>query len=152
VEEARFLDPRIGQRGAVRNKRALAFHEAGKFQAEAQRLRMKVFFNRFLPASSIPDPGSGAFLTPGSGIRNRFFLGSRIQSHIIFWGKKFYNSLLIGPHFLLRQFNKKNNFQFCNICGYKKKYDNKFFFRPSLLLLFLDPGWIIIIPNPQHCP
>jgi hypothetical protein len=48
VEEARFLDPRIGQRGAVRNKRALAFHEAGKFQAEAQRLRMKVFFNRFL--------------------------------------------------------------------------------------------------------
>ncbi len=27
-----------------------------------------------------PDPGSGAFLTPGSGIRNRFFpdLGSRI--------------------------------------------------------------------------
>ncbi len=26
-----------------------------------------------------PDPGSGAFLTPGSGIRNRFFSGSRIQ-------------------------------------------------------------------------
>jgi hypothetical protein len=25
-----------------------------------------------------PDPGSGAFLTPGSGIRNRF-LGSRIS-------------------------------------------------------------------------
>jgi len=42
VEETKFQDPRIGQRGAVRNKRALAFHEAGKFQAEAQRLRMKV--------------------------------------------------------------------------------------------------------------
>jgi hypothetical protein len=47
-----------------------------------------------------PDLGSGAFLTPGSGIRNRFFpdLGSRIsdpgsQTHIfeslvtIFWVK-----------------------------------------------------------------
>ncbi len=47
-----------------------------------------------------PDPGSGAFLTPGSGIRNRFFPdpGSRIpdlgsQTHIfeslvtIFWVK-----------------------------------------------------------------
>jgi hypothetical protein len=36
-----------------------------------------------------PDPGSGigCFLTPGSGIRNRFF------------GKKFYNSLKIGPNF-----------------------------------------------------
>ena len=41
AEETKFLDPRIGQRGAVRNKRQLAFHEAGKFQAEAQRLRMK---------------------------------------------------------------------------------------------------------------
>jgi hypothetical protein len=29
-----------------------------------------------------PDPGSGAFLTPGSGIRNRFIpdLGSRIPN------------------------------------------------------------------------
>jgi U4/U6 small nuclear ribonucleoprotein PRP3 len=42
VEETKFLDPRIGQRSSVRNKRMLAFHEAGKFQAEAQRLRMKV--------------------------------------------------------------------------------------------------------------
>jgi hypothetical protein len=37
----------------------------------------------FLAETSVadPDPGSGAFLTPGSGIRNRFFpdLGSRIS-------------------------------------------------------------------------
>jgi hypothetical protein len=56
-----------------------------------------------------PDPGSGAFLTPGSGIRNRFFpdTGSRIPDpKPIFWefsdnflGKKFYNSLKIGPNF-----------------------------------------------------
>jgi len=40
-EVHQFLDPRIGQRSAVRQRRELAFHEAGKFQAEAQRLRMK---------------------------------------------------------------------------------------------------------------
>ena len=53
-----------------------------------------------------PDPGSGAFLTPGSGIRNRFFPvpGSRIpnpgsQTHIfeglvtIFWVK---TSIILG--------------------------------------------------------
>jgi hypothetical protein len=48
-----------------------------------------------------PDPGSGAFLTPGSGIRNGFFPdpGSRIPRPYFeelldnFFGKKFYNSL-----------------------------------------------------------
>ncbi len=40
-----------------------------------------------------PDPGSGAFLTPGSGIRNRFFSDPGSQTHIfeslltIFWVK-----------------------------------------------------------------
>jgi hypothetical protein len=40
-----------------------------------------------------PDPGSGAFLTPGSGIRNRFFPDPGSQSNIfesllkIFWVK-----------------------------------------------------------------
>jgi hypothetical protein len=29
-----------------------------------------------------PDPGSGAFLTPGSGIRNRFFPDPGSQDHI----------------------------------------------------------------------
>ncbi len=29
-----------------------------------------------------PDPGSGAFLTPGSGIRNRFFPDPGSQIHI----------------------------------------------------------------------
>jgi hypothetical protein len=44
------------------------------------------------------DPGSGAFLTPGSGIRNRFIPDPGSQTHIfeslvtIFWVKKFYNS------------------------------------------------------------
>ena len=38
---AGFQDPRIGQRKAERNKRRMKFHDAGIFQAEAQRLRMK---------------------------------------------------------------------------------------------------------------
>ncbi len=33
-------------------------------------------------------------------------------------------------------------FQFCDICGYKKSRTTNFF--SSLLLLFLDPGWIKI--------
>lgn len=36
-----FFDPRVGMRGATRAKRVMKFHDAGKFQAEAQRLRMK---------------------------------------------------------------------------------------------------------------
>ena len=58
-----------------------------------------------------PDPGSGAFLTPGSGIG---FSVSRIsdpgsQPHIFenlltILVKKLYNSLKIGPNFSLQQF------------------------------------------------
>ncbi len=76
------------------------------------------FFSYNLPAGSVadPDPGSCAFLTPGSGIRNRFFPdpGSRIPDprsripnpyiweHIEkFLGEKFKNSLKIGPNFFL---------------------------------------------------
>jgi hypothetical protein len=71
----------------------------------------------FKPSVADPDPGSriGAFLTPGSGIRDPewFFsgsrildLGSRIQRPYFeelfdnFFGKKFYNSLKICPNFL----------------------------------------------------
>jgi hypothetical protein len=34
--------------------------------------------NKFIPAGSIADTGAGAFLTPGSGIRNMFFSTSQI--------------------------------------------------------------------------
>merc|ERR1719392_87310 len=36
-----FIDPRVSQRGAIRFKRVMQFHDAGKFQDEARRLRMK---------------------------------------------------------------------------------------------------------------
>lgn len=40
--ETRFIDPRIGVKPPVRVKKALRFHEPGKFQQLAERLRMKV--------------------------------------------------------------------------------------------------------------
>lgn len=40
--ETRFIDPRIGVKPPIRNKKALRFHEPGKFQQLAERLRMKV--------------------------------------------------------------------------------------------------------------
>ncbi len=61
-----------------------------------------------MPCVADPDPGSGA-LTPGSGIRSRFFPdpGSRIPNPYILehienlLGKNFNNSLKIGPNFFL---------------------------------------------------
>jgi hypothetical protein len=87
------------------------------------------FFQIPDPRSRIPDPGS--------------------QTHIFesfsdnFLGKKFYNSLKIGPNFFLQHFKNK---QFCEFIATKKRYDNKFF-RPSLLLLFLDPRSAIRNPG-----
>lgn len=43
--ETRFIDPRIGVKPPTRNKKALRFHEPGKFQQLAERLRMKVSTN-----------------------------------------------------------------------------------------------------------
>jgi len=45
LSETHFFDPRIGMKSAVRNKRALRFHEPGKFQQLADRMRMKVCAN-----------------------------------------------------------------------------------------------------------
>ncbi|KAK6635467.1 hypothetical protein RUM43_007637 [Polyplax serrata] len=39
--EAHYFDPRIAAKPTVRNKRALRFHEPGKFQQMAERMRMK---------------------------------------------------------------------------------------------------------------
>ena len=41
LSETHFYDPRIGIKPSVRNKRALRFHEPGKFQQLADRMRMK---------------------------------------------------------------------------------------------------------------
>ncbi len=157
---------------------------------------------------------------PGSGIG--FFrlpdIGSRIPNPY-FWelsdnflGKKFYNSLKIGPNFFLQHFKTKiicnfvkfvatlkvmttnffsfffckffwrarvcrpllcvcrpfmifegcldSNPEYCRskLARYRLSHPSLllshpslYFFHPSLLLLFLDPGSGINIPDPQHC-
>ena len=80
------------------------------------RVTTTFFFHFCSVADS--DPGSVAFLTPGSGIG--FFripdLGS--QDHICksffdnFFGKKFYNSLKIGQNFFLQHFKAKIIYNF----------------------------------------
>jgi hypothetical protein len=45
---------------------------------------LRTYRNRLILNNNVadPDPGSGAFLTPGSGIRNRFFPDPGSQIHI----------------------------------------------------------------------
>ncbi len=97
-----------------------------------------------------PDPRSGAFLTPGSGIRVRFFSGSRIsdpgsQTHFfeslvsIFWVKSSMTILKIWPNFFLQHFKNKIIYNFVKFVATKKGMTTNIF-HPSLLFLFLDPG------------
>jgi hypothetical protein len=83
-----------------------------------------------------PDPGSGAFLTPGLGSRipNPYFLELSVK----FLGKKFYNSFKNGPNFFLRQFQNKIIFNFVKFVATKKGMTTNFF-HPSFLRFF-DPG------------
>lgn len=46
--ESRFIDSRLSVKPALRTKRALRFHEPGKFQQMAERLRMKVSMKKKL--------------------------------------------------------------------------------------------------------
>jgi hypothetical protein len=79
-----------------------------------------------------PDPGFGAFLTPGPGSGKGFFPhpGSRIPTPYIlelsdkFLGKKFYNSLKTGPNFFLQLLKNKIIFNFVKFVATKKRFDN----------------------------
>ena len=65
-----------------------------------------------------PDPGSGDFLTHGSGIGFFPDPGSRIPTPYFldlsdkFLGKKFYNSLKTGSNFFLQHFKTKIIYNF----------------------------------------
>ncbi len=84
---------------------------------------------------------------PGSeiGFSKSRVLDSESQTHIFeslvtnFWVKKFYNSLKIVPNFFLQHFKNKIIYNFVTFIATKKGMTTNFF-RPSLLLLFLDPG------------
>ncbi len=107
-----------------------------------------------------PDPGSGAFLTPGSG--EGFFripdLGSRI-SKPYFWElnenflhKKFHNFLKIGQNFFLQQFKHKIIFSFVKFVATKQGMTTIYFFTPLCCCCFWirDPGWVKIRIRDKH--
>jgi hypothetical protein len=122
--------------------------------------------NNVFSSVADPDPGSGAFLTPGSGIQNRFFPdpGSRIpypgsHTHIFdnFLGKKFYNYLKIDPNFFLQTSKNKIIYNFVKFVAMKKGMTTNFFSSLSFVTVFgsgmdkdQDPGSGINIPDPQH--
>ncbi len=85
--------------------------------------------------SEIRDPEPFWPLDPGSRIPNPYFW----ELSDNFLGKKFYNSLKIGPNFFLQHFKNKI-VQFCEIYYFKKKVSQQIFFHPCLSLLFWDPG------------
>jgi hypothetical protein len=83
----------------------------------------------------IRNPGSGALLTLGSGIRNRFFEGLVT----IFWVK---TSIILGKlsqNFFLQHIKNKIVLSFVKFVATKNGLTQKIFHR-CLLLLFLDPG------------
>jgi hypothetical protein len=81
-------------------------------------------------------PGCGASLTPESGIRYRFFPDP--GSWIVFWGKKFFNSLKTDPNFFLQHFKNKIIFNFVKFMATKKGMKKKKIFAP----LFHCSFWI----------
>jgi hypothetical protein len=68
--------------GVMKDRERVALQYAEKLKEKyAQHPQVEMKSNYFLQLSvADPDPGSGTFLPPGSGIRNRFFPdpGSRI--------------------------------------------------------------------------
>ncbi len=101
---------------------------------------------------SVADPGAGAFLTPGSGIRNRFFPDPGSQTHIfeslitIFLVKtsKIYNSLKIGPNSFLQHFKNKIILNFVRFVATKQGMTTNLFSPLSFVDVFgsgiRDPG------------
>jgi hypothetical protein len=92
--------------------------------------------------------GSGirCLLTPGSGIRNRFFPNSDPGPKPIFLRayidnvlsktKNFYNSLKIGPSYFLQHFKNKIIFNFVKFVATKNGMTTNFFSTLSFVAVF----------------
>ncbi len=101
---------------------------------------------RSVLVTSVADPGSGAFLTPGSGIRYRFFPGPGSQTHIFESLVKIEFLKLIQIFF--RHFKNKIIFNFVKFVATKKCTTANFFSPLSFVAVFVsgirDPGRIKI--------
>jgi hypothetical protein len=80
---------RVGDRGDPSERPVRVLGGGGERTAAAPLLgSLQVFC--ILPMLRIRDPGSGAFLTPGSGIRNRFIPNPGSQAHILRAKRQFF--------------------------------------------------------------
>ncbi len=105
-----------------------AFYSMSWIVVAASHFRYKMTFDWHVP-TSVADPESSALSTPGSGM-GFFWIpnpGYRIENPY-FWelcgnflGKKYFNSYWICSKFFPFTCSKINNFNFCDICGYKKR-------------------------------
>ncbi len=98
------------------------------------------FLHYSILSSNVADPGSGAFLTPRSGIPSPYFWELSDK----FLGKKFYNSLKIGQKFFLQNFENRILYNFVKFMDTKKLTATYFFSPHSFVPVFAsgirDPG------------
>ncbi len=80
------------------------------------------------------EPGIGIFRIPdlGSRVPNPYFWDLSDN----FLGKKFYNSLKIGPNFLIQHFKTKMIFNLVKLLATKKNLTTKLFFIPLFCCCF----------------
>ncbi len=129
-------------------------------------------YSKHLHMSNVadPDPGSGAFLTPGSGTRNRFFPDPGSQTHTfeslvtIFWLKSSIILWKLAQIFFFSASKLKYTTILWNLWLHKKVW-HQIFSPHSFVAVFgsgirdpgsgmgknQDPGSGINIPDPQHC-
>ncbi len=93
--------------------------------------------------TSVADPGSRSFLTPGSGYR---IPNPYLELSNKFLGEKFYNSLKTGPNVFLQHFKNKIILNFVKFVASKKGITTNFFSPLSFVEVFgseiRDPGWV----------
>ncbi len=131
---------------------------------------MFFFFISAFSSVADPDPGSGAFLTPGFGIRTGFFPDPGSQDHIfksfltIFLVKSFLSLWKLAKIFFLQHFKTKIIYNFVKFVATLKGMTTYFFFASLFCYCFesgirdpgsgmgknQDPGSAINIPDPPH--
>jgi hypothetical protein len=118
--------------------------------AEIRRPRTEIIFLHFLEVHNLKQNFNFKKILVNNSLSKRkpwFNTGnnlSRQPNSVKFWVKRFHNSLKTGPNVFLQHFKNKIIFNVGEICGYEKRYDNKFFSPLSFVAVFgsgiQDPG------------